>query len=385
MRVVIYEDNPENFYPLNNLLPQFDLYMGMKKSIDHTRLLFKTSKIDVIARPQFDFGPVRPQGPTLYLSSKLLLAEALNVPKSDRILMVGKEKLGLVKTVASYPASIDEIKHALATIKGSQQVKGIVVSRLWDLIANNETLMNLQFKRLRRQTSLTKGLHVLGKRGDLHVARGAKIHKGVFFDLTEGAVYVDRGAIIRPFTTIVGPSYIGPGTIVDRAKIIKSSIGPHCRIGGEVEACIFQGYSNKYHEGFIGHSFIGNWVNLGALTTNSDLKNNYGPIRLQIGKSEFDTGQIKLGCFIGDQTKLGIGTLIPTGAVIGSFVNFARGGMMPRFVPDFRWISPDENLGYDLMKAISTARVVMKRRNVKMSAQYERMIRTLHEQVRRSN
>jgi hypothetical protein len=126
-------------------------------------------------------------------------------------------------------------------------------------------------------------------------------------------------------------------------------------------------------------------VNLGALTTNSDLKNNYGPIRLQIGKSEFDTGQIKLGCFIGDQTKLGIGTLIPTGAVIGSFVNFARGGMMPRFVPDFRWISPDENLGYDLMKAISTARVVMKRRNVKMSAQYERMIRTLHEQVRRSN
>lgn len=385
MRIVIYEDKQEHFYPLANLLPQFGLYIGMKTMVDHTNLLFKTSKIDVIARPQFGFGPVRPKAPAVYLSSRLLLTEGFRVPRSDCILKVGAEKLGFVKTVAPYPRSADEIMDALTAIEGSKQIKGIIVSRLWDIVAHNETLINFHFKKLRKKGSTVKSVHVYGNRKNLFIAKGAQIHKQVFFDVTDGPVYIDRGAVIRPFTTIVGPSYIGPGALVDRAKIIKSSIGPYCRIGGEVEACIFQGYSNKHHEGFIGHSFIGEWVNLGALTTNSDLKNNYGRVRLQVGKKEFDTDLIKLGCFIGDHTKLGIGTLIPTGAVIGSFVNFARGGMMPRFVPDFKWMAPAKDLDYELVKAINTARLVMKRRNVRMSAQYEKIIRNFHAQVRRSN
>jgi hypothetical protein len=126
-------------------------------------------------------------------------------------------------------------------------------------------------------------------------------------------------------------------------------------------------------------------VNIGALTTNSDLKNNYGSVRLQVGKQEFDTGLTKLGCFIGDHTKLGIGTLIPTGAVIGSFVNYARGGLMPRYVPDFKWLAAGKDQDYEITRAISTARIVMKRRSVKMSVKYERLIRDLHEQVRRGN
>ncbi|GAJ24797.1 unnamed protein product, partial [marine sediment metagenome] len=115
------------------------------------------------------------------------------------------------------------------------------------------------------------------------MAKDAVIHNLVCIDVSDGPVYIDKGAVIRPFTTIIGPSYIGRDTIVERAKIIKSSIGPVCRMGGEVEACTFQGYSNKYHEGFIGHSFIGEWVNLGALTTNSDIKNNYGSVKVFFG------------------------------------------------------------------------------------------------------
>jgi UDP-N-acetylglucosamine diphosphorylase/glucosamine-1-phosphate N-acetyltransferase len=204
----------------------------------------------------------------------------------------------------------------------------------------------------------------------------------VSIDVTDGPVYIDKNVIIRPFSAIIGPSYIEKGTIIDQAKIVKSSIGPQCRISGEVEACIFQGYANKHHEGFIGHSFIGEWVNLGALTTNSDLKNNYSPIKIKIGKRNFDTGMIKLGCFIGDHTKTGIGTLIPTGAVISSFVNFFAGGIMPQYIPSFKWLTTKKTENYDLKKAIATAKIVMQRRKIKMTQQYENIIRKHYKQCR---
>jgi len=385
MRIIIYEDKPEDLYPLTNFLPQFGLRAGMKTIAEHTAFLFRSSMMDFIARPIFGFKPVKPAGCTLYLSSRLLLTEDFALPRTDSMFRVEGESVGFVKYGPPFPASRGDIEATMSKMKNRKQVCGILISKLWDLVVWNEKLITLHFNLKRTKISALKGVQYSGRRKDLFIASGAVVHKDVFLDAAEGPVYVDRGAKVRPFTSIVGPAYIGPGTEIDRAKIVKSSIGPECRIGGEVESCIFQGYSNKHHEGFIGHSFIGEWVNLGALTTNSDLKNNYGAIRLRIGKREFDTGQIKLGCFVGDHTKLGIGTLIPTGAVIGSFVNFAGGGMMPASLSDFRWLTPDKDEDYDLQKALSTAKTVMKRRNVKMSKQYERMIRTLHGQIRRGN
>ena len=119
-------------------------------------------------------------------------------------------------------------------------------------------------------------------------------------------------------------------------------------------------------------------MNLGALTTNSDLKNNYRSVRVQINDKQIDTGMQKLGCFIGDHSKTGIGTLIPTGAVIGSFVNFFGGGMMPRYVPDFTWCTVHNRETYDLERALETARIVMQRRNIRMSEDYEELIRKNH-------
>jgi UDP-N-acetylglucosamine diphosphorylase/glucosamine-1-phosphate N-acetyltransferase len=385
MRLVIYEDKEQDLYPINNLVPQFNILIGMRTILDHTRLFLKAKEIDIIARSRFGFPSVKPVGPAVYLSSRLLLTESIKLPDSDCVLTAGKEKVGFVKHDAPFPSSAEQVSDALASIKRRQDVAGFTISRLWDIVANNEKLIEFHFKKTHRKGNIPKGADIRGRRSQLFIARDAQIHKQVFLDVTDGPVYIDRGAAIRPFTTVVGPSYIGPGTIIDRAKITKSTIGPHCRIGGEVEACIFQGYANKYHEGFIGHSVVGAWVNLGALTTNSDLKNNYGPVRVQIGNKEFDTGLMKLGCFVGDHTKLGIGTLIPTGAVIGSFVNFARGGMMPRFVPDFTWLGRGKDVDYRLAEAIRTAQMVMQRRNVEMSAQYAKLIQDFHEQIRRSD
>jgi UDP-N-acetylglucosamine diphosphorylase/glucosamine-1-phosphate N-acetyltransferase len=319
---------------------------------------------------------IHPTPPAIYLSSRFLLTDTIALSKHDAKLCVKSENqefVGFIKQRPPFPRTLTEIAKTLKTIKKSQMVSGFVLHKLWDVIRYNESMLITQFK---KHTGKSRNINVIGNRKNLFVARDATIHNPVSIDVTDGPVYIDKNAVIRAFSTIVGPSYIGPGTIIDRAKVVKSTIGPHCRIAGEVETSIFQGYVNKHHKGFIGHSFIGEWVNLGALTTNSDLKNNYSPIRIKIGKRNFDTGMIKLGCFIADHTKTGIGTLIPTGAVISSFVNFFAGGMMPSYVPSFTWLTTEKMVKYDLKKAIATAKIVMKRRNISMTKQYEHVIRT---------
>jgi UDP-N-acetylglucosamine diphosphorylase/glucosamine-1-phosphate N-acetyltransferase len=383
MRIIIYEDNYEKFYPIINLFPHYHLRVGVGTIAENTALCFGKTKLDFVARPMFNIAPVRPHEPTLYLSSRLLLTARFRMPRVDSRIVVNGQTVGFAKNKPPFPGSLGEIKETVETIVGSMPVKGMVMNELWEIITLNTSLLVHQCSLRRGRTMKSRVAYARGK--NIYTARDAQIHRMVFLDAADGPIYIDAGAQIRPFSSIIGPSYIGKGSIVDRAKITRSSIGPHCRIGGEVEESIFQGFSNKYHEGFIGHSYVGEWVNLGALTTNSDLKNNYGPVRIKIGKSEINTGVIKLGCFVGDHAKLGIGTLIPTGAVMGSFVNFAGGGMMPRYVPDFKWVIGNEQDTYDLEKAIKTAQTVLGRRNVQMSHQYEQLIRILHGQICRSN
>jgi len=375
MKIVIYEDRLEKFTPLVNFYPQFHLRIGMKTILDNIQYYFPKTKFDFLTREIFNPRFGTKHGPVMYLSSRLLLKERINLPSEEVRILVEDEPVGFLKTNPPYPATIADVEKELRPIRKAKKVSGRVLNNLCDLIKYNEELITEHFHQTRGKSKNPRGFELIGSRKDLFIASDAVVHQSVAIDVTEGPVYIDRGAVIRSFTTITGPSYIGSRVIIDRAKVNKSTIGPGCRIGGEVETSIFQGFSNKYHEGFLGHSFVGEWVNLGALTTNSDLKNNYGPVRIKIGKEVIDSGMIKLGCMIGDHAKLGIGTLIPTGTVIGSFVNFFGGGMMPRYVPSFKWLGPGIDENYDLEKALETTRTVMKRRGVEMTKNYETVIR----------
>src|SRR6185295_4718482 len=135
-----------------------------------------------------------------------------------------------------------------------------------------------------------------------------------------GPVTIEEGCEVHPFTRIEGPCYVGPKTILLGAKVREGcSFGPMCRIGGEVEESIVHGYSNKYHDGFLGHAYVGEWVNLGALTTNSDLKNDYSEVKVTLdGRTQLSTGSNKVGALIGDHVKTSIGTLLNTGAYVGA-------------------------------------------------------------------
>ncbi len=181
---------------------------------------------------------------------------------------------------------------------------------------------------------------VRGSERDVYVAAGAVVQPMVVIDATAGPVYIDEGAQIHPFTRIEGPCYVGRDSVLLGAKCrAGNTIGPVSRIGGEIEHSIIQGYTNKYHDGFLGHAYVGEWVNLGAMTTNSDLKNDYSNVSVVLdGMTSIDTGSQKVGSLIGDHAKTSIGTLLNTGAYLGAMsLIAATGGLIPKYIPSFTW------------------------------------------------
>jgi UDP-N-acetylglucosamine diphosphorylase/glucosamine-1-phosphate N-acetyltransferase len=218
---------------------------------------------------------------------------------------------------------------------------------------------------------------------DVYVAPGVKVHPMVTIDAEHGPVYIDERAEIHPFTRIEGPCYIGKDSILLGAKCREgNSIGPFCRIGGEVEESIIHGYSNKYHDGFLGHSYVGEWVNLGALTTNSDLKNDYSNVSVMMdGQRSINTGSTKVGSLIGDHVKTSIGTLLNTGSYVGAMaLIMATGKPLPKHIPSFAWfIEGIVTKGFGKNKLYETAKTAMSRRKCQWTPAMESMWNTVFE------
>ena len=156
------------------------------------------------------------------------------------------------------------------------------------------------------------------------------------------------------------------------------TFGPMCRVGGEIECTIFQGHTNKAHDGFLGHSYVGEWVNLGAGTTNSDLKNNYSPVRVTLAGRIHDTGMLKMGSLLGDHVKTGIGTLLNTGGVVGTGCSIFGGGVQPTFVPPFVWGGGGRYQEYRMKDFIETAARVMLRRELTLEENQRRLLESVY-------
>jgi UDP-N-acetylglucosamine diphosphorylase/glucosamine-1-phosphate N-acetyltransferase len=219
------------------------------------------------------------------------------------------------------------------------------------------------------------------------IGERAVIRAGAVLDASDGPVVIADGAVVMPNATIVGPVSVGAGAIVKAgARILPgTSIGPVCKVGGEVEETIFAAYSNKQHDGFLGHSYIGEWVNIGAASNNSDLKNNYSAVRMWCAGSERETGRQFLGLLMGDHTKTGINTLFNTGTVVGFNCNVFSSEMPAKFVPSFSWGHGSSMTRYELDKAMQTASVVMERRQVRFTAAHRAMFEKIFQLRERTN
>jgi UDP-N-acetylglucosamine diphosphorylase/glucosamine-1-phosphate N-acetyltransferase len=282
-------------------------------------------------------------------------------------------------------------KEKLSTLTGQEfsriELGGRRVTYPWDLMLANPDLLQEDLARF-----VSGGISEV--EGEIHpaavimdeygviVSKGATVEAFALLDASSGPICIAPGVLVTSHSTIEGPAFIGEGTQVVGARIRGGcTIGEHCRIGGEVEQSILQGYVNKYHDGFLGHSYIGSWVNFGAGTTNSDLKNNYSSVRVTLRGTEIDTMQTKVGSFIADHVKTGIGTLMNTGFVCGAGSNIFGGkGVFSGSVPAFTWGDGVTMEEYRFDNFVETARVVMKRRGVDMSERYLGILQKVFEE-----
>jgi UDP-N-acetylglucosamine diphosphorylase/glucosamine-1-phosphate N-acetyltransferase len=269
------------------------------------------------------------------------------------------------------------------TAKNKLQFKGetpIILKERWDLFLLNEAVLNQDFELLtngRKSQKISKTNTLIGDSKLIFVEEGAMID-GAILNTTTGPIYIGQNTEIMEGSLIRGPfalcdnSTLKLGTKVYGA----STIGPHCKIGGEISNVIFQSYSNKGHDGFIGNSVIGEWCNLGAGTNSSNLKNNYGKISSYSYEklAEVETNQQFMGLFMGDHSKSAINTLFNTASVVGVSVTVFGADFPPKFIPSFSWGFSKPFVEFKFDKAIEAANNMMERRSEKLSAEEENIL-----------
>ena len=215
----------------------------------------------------------------------------------------------------------------------------------------------------------------------------AIVEPGAILLAGEGPILLAAGARVMAGAMLRGPVAVGQGATVRMGARISGGtvIGPHCKIGGEVAATVFHSYSNKAHDGYVGNSVFGQWVNLGADTTASNLKMTYGTVKLLDWPSgvEIDTGEQFIGTIMGDHCKTGIKTMLNTGTVCGVSSILVGAGFPPRAIPSFKWVQPGAVTDYRLDKALLDMERMMARRGVSLRPAYRRMMTVIYEMGRR--
>lgn len=387
MRVCLFEDHGHaDLEPLSLTRPVFDLLCGPSSLAAKQCRFFAPCEVGVLVRPLLqDLCRLRdcrtPVNDGAWLrSAPTVLVNGRWLPPAGATPHLGGPCVGLVGDEVAYavlgpdrltycsPQTIDDCVEICKNTLPNRPAGGQMVHHLWELVDWNGEQIATEFQHLHANQPAplpTQTLSLVGPRERLLIDPTARVDPMVVLDTTGGPVMIEREAVIGAFSRLEGPCYVGTQTQIVGGNIrAGTTLGPQCRVGGEVEASIIHGFSNKYHDGFLGHSYLGEWINLGAGTSNSDLRNDYGPVRVTVGGREVDTGRSKVGCFVGDHAKMGLGTLLNTGTHVGAFANVLPAGTFaPKYVPSFcSWWNGALADRADLSKLFATAATVMRRR-----------------------
>jgi len=400
MEYIIFDDNKlDNFYPLTFTRPVSELRTGILKLRQRLFAYFNMEKYNLIISENLEklFRKRHPDylinsslnGEFVFINSRLKINDKLinmiNKCRENTILIsgdnivAGKVNLNQQKfTSETFPVFLKEFESIV--------IEAEFWENTWDLISDNSKMIRQDFfdffydKDNYFETEM--GVTVLNPY-NIWIGDAVTMKPGVIIDATDGPVIIDENATIMSNAVIVGPTYIGKSTLIKiGAKIYEgTSIGKVCKIGGEIEDSIITSYSNKQHDGFLGHSYLGEWVNIGADTNNSDLKNNYKNVKMYHypAKKKIDSGTKFLGCVIGDHSKIGINCSINTGCVIGMGCNLYGRDLISDFIPDFSWGEGENIIKYQLNKFLETAELVKKRRNLDFDANEKELYNKLYE------
>jgi len=257
----------------------------------------------------------------------------------------------------------------------------------WDLLYANAKQIAVDYDALgctgEKAGMIYEGVHMVNP-GRVTVGPGAVIKPGVVIDAEKGPVWIDAEAVIYPQAVLEGPCYVGRGTWISMgAKIYEGvSIAAWCKIGGEVEECVIHACTNKRHDGFLGHSVLGEWVNIGADTNTSNLKNNYSDVSCVIQGKTVSSGRMFMGATIGDHSKLGINTMLNTGVVIGFSANVFGSDFPPKSIPSYVWGGAAGFAEYTIEKAIENAVKCVRRKEMVISPSEQQVFRDIFDMTR---
>lgn len=413
INLCVFEDSGYlNLYPLTFSKPAYDLLVGCNTLFEkihhhythinitlHCRdYLTNTQKT---AHPGFHINKISSGSACLFLNGRAVYNDALH---KEIQLMTEEDHNGLLtqngQVVALYlhGALIHEMKALLNKIAPSsdliQQFRPHCVTReleevkiinsLWELLGWNSAVLQEDFNTF-STPGIIKGdigpLCTITQENQVSIDKNTVVEDFVYLDSSKGPIIIEHDVHIESHSRLQGPLYIGAHSTIRGARVKNSSIGPHCKIGGEVSDSVFLRYSNKGHEGYTGNSYVGEWVNIGAMSTTSNLKNNYKPIKMQSHTQMIDTDQQFLGTVIGDHVKLGIGSLLDAGTVIGLGSSLYGPKTHPKYIPPFTWGTAGTYTLHQLNKLLETAGLVMSRRNVNLSDAHIELLSLLHEKL----
>ena len=401
MHVVIFEGSRWHFFaPISMGRPVFTLRTGMSTLLDKQVRHLRPTRLTLWVRPEME----------AYCRARILpelkVPAAVNEPLDDEPALLVNARTVHFGTYEYPPhdavnADGDRVRSARVTAPGlapsdvrdrtdrwrklldlpRMMDQSRTVESLWDLIHWNEESLVEDATKLPAPRPLPVGPYHACNAEEVWLGMGVRLSPGCVLDATEGPVVLGDHATVGANAVLQGPCYVGPHAAVKPLALIRpgTSIDEMCRVGGEVAQSIILAYSNKGHEGYMGHSYVGKWVNLGAGTTTSNLKNTYGEVSVQMGERKIPTGRRFLGSLIGDHTKTGILTKLTTGTYVGFASTLAGSGIAPKFVPSYTFWSDKGREPWQVEKAIEVAQRAFLRRDRTWGPTDEALMRYAHE------
>jgi UDP-N-acetylglucosamine diphosphorylase/glucosamine-1-phosphate N-acetyltransferase len=316
-----------------------------------------------------------------FLPNPILVDMVQNLNSKEAILF-GEEIIAFYTNDTQEEVDFDE--YELIEYEGEV----LRIENTWDIFAKNDAAIREDFELLTEDRSsqpIPKSVNVISPE-NIFIEEGAKL-EFVTLNASTGPIYIGRNAEIMEGSVIRGPFALCEEAQVKLATKVygATTVGPHCRIGGEVNNSVLFGYSNKGHDGFLGNSVLGEWCNIGADSNNSNLKNNYEEVRLWSYETEgfAKTGLQFCGLMMGDHSKCGINTMFNTGTVVGVSTNIFGSGFPRNFVPSFSWGGASGFTTYITKKAFETAKIVMSRRHVEFSEEDAKILEHVFEETKK--
>ncbi len=403
MRYVIFDDDKwSNFFPITLTRCTGDLRVGILKLRQRIAGYFGFSENNIITssflegiykerHKDWQINDLTKEE-TLFLNSRIKIDKKIQKKIEELSLnscLVNNNNILAAKLIpAKKKMTSEDISTLFENLK-KIEIDGIFLwEYTWELIKENPDYITKDFEDFFYDKDnffdTEPGITIINPY-NIWIGEGTIIKPGVVIDATEGPVILDENVRIMSNAVIIGPAYIGKNSIIKvGAKIYEgTSIGSVCKVGGEVEGTIFQAYSNKQHDGFLGHSYIGEWVNLGADTNNSDLKNNYKNVKVYFypENKKIDSKSKFIGAVIGDHTKTAICSMINTGTLIGVGCNLFGRDIIKDFVPSFSWGEGADLIEYKEEKFFETVEIVKQRRKLKLSKEEKKLFGNIRKLV----